>query len=140
MGPMTHKRPGWETRLAAEVEAAARRPFAWGQHDCATWAADVVAALTGEPSPAEAWRGRYTTALGGARLMRRQGWASLEAGGRDLLGAPLPVALLAQRGDLVLGPEPDTAFGICLGAVCAFIGPEGLRMVPLADCRMAWRI
>jgi hypothetical protein len=64
--------------------------------------------LTGGEDNAGLWRGRYTTALGGARVMRRLGWASLEEMGRSLLGEPRPAVLLARRGDIVLAcPSSD---------------------------------
>lgn len=129
----------WETRLAQAVEAARDLPFAWGSHDCATWAFDVVRDLSGGADYAAQWRGRYTTALGSHRILRKLGWASLEAGGRALLGDPLATPLLAQRGDMVLGGA-DPAFGICIGARAAFVGPEGLTFVPLSACHLAWRI
>jgi hypothetical protein len=129
----------WETRLAQAVEAARDLPFAWGSHDCATWAFDVVRDLSGGADHAALWRGRYRTALGSHRVMRRLDWASLEEGGRALLGDPLATPLLAQRGDMVLGGA-DPAFGICIGARAAFVGPEGLTFVPLSACHLAWRI
>ncbi len=131
--------PGWELRLAGAIEAARGRAFQWGQHDCAIWAFDLRRDLTGGGDVAELWRGRYRTAHGAARVMRRLGWSNLEAAGRSLLGDPLPSVHLAQRGDLVLaGSGPG--FGVCLGAQAAGIAPEGLVRVPLASCSLAWRI
>ena len=138
MGPMTRRTSGWEVRLYEQIEAATGRPFAWGSHDCATWAFDVAASLTGQPSAADAWRGRYRTARGAERVMRGLGWPDRLAMGCALLGEPLPSPLLAQRGDLVLGP--DTAFGVCAGARAAFIAPTGLIWLPLGACSHAWRI
>lgn len=128
---------GWEVILAAEIEAAQRLPFVWGAHDCATWTFDLVALLRGTASAADAWRGRYRTALGAERVMRRLGWPTMEAGGRALLGAPLDTPLLARRGDVVLC---DGAFGICTGARAALLAPDGLTMRPLRDCALAWRV
>ena len=129
----------WETRLAGAIEAARDMPFAWGRHDCATWAFEVVRDLTGGADHAALWRGRYSTALGSHRILRRLGWTSLEDGGRALLGDPLATPLLAQRGDMVLGSE-DPAFGICVGARAAFVGPAGLIYLPLTSCHLAWRV
>lgn len=131
--------PGWEHHLAEAIEAARTRPFAWGQHDCATWAFDLRRDLTGGEDVAVLWRGRYRTALGAERVMRRLGWPSFEAAGRALLGPPLPSVQLARRGDLVLaGSHPG--FGICLGARAAGIAPEGLTFAPFAACALAWRV
>ena len=131
--------PGWELRLAAAVEGARGRPFVWGQHDCALWAFDLRRDLTGGDDTAQLWRGRYRTARGAVRVMRRLGWSSLEAAGRDLLGAPLPSLHLAQRGDLVLA-NSGLGFGICLGARAAGIAPSGLVLMSLSACAFAWRI
>ena len=130
--------PGWELRLAAAIDAARDRPFRWGEHDCAIWAFDLRRDLTGGDDTAQLWRGRYRTARGAVRVMRRLGWRSLEAAGRDLLGEPLPSFHLAQRGDLVLA-RSGLGFGACLGARAAGIAPSGLVLVPLSACALAWR-
>ena len=129
----------WTTILAARLEAVRDLPFAWGRHDCATWAFDLRRDLTGGEDVAALWRGRYTTALGAQRIMRKLGWQNIEAMGRDLLGDPLATPLLAQRGDLVLGGE-DPAFGVCAGARAVFISPDGLVQLPLSVCSLAWRV
>lgn len=131
--------PDRQTRLILALDAARTMPFAWGCHDCATWAFDLRRDLTGGADHAARWRGRYRTARGAHRVMRRLGWESLEEMGRDLLGDPLSTPLLAQRGDLVLGGA-DPAFGICAGARAAFVAPEGLTFLPLSACLLAWRV
>ncbi|SEP02981.1 hypothetical protein SAMN04490248_12041 [Salinihabitans flavidus] len=131
--------PDCQTRLFLALDAARGRPFAWGVHDCATWAFDLRRDLTGGADIAARWRGRYSTARGAHRVMRRLGWESLEAMGRDLLGDPLATPLLAQRGDLMLGGA-DPAFGICAGARAAFVAPKGLTFLPLSACVLAWRV
>jgi len=136
---LTTRRPGWERRLVEAVEAAKGRPFSWGRHDCATFAFDLRRDIAGGYDVAALWRERYTTARGAVRVMRRLGWQSLEAAGRDLLGEPLPSVHLAQRGDLVLA-STGLGFGVCLGARAAGIAPEGMVLVPLSSCALAWRI
>lgn len=129
----------WELRLHAALEAARTTPFAWGRHDCATWAFDLARDLSGGADHAALWRGRYRTAGGCAKTLRTLGWTSLEEGGRALLGEPLDDPRLAQRGDLVLGGTPE-AFGVVIGARAAFVAPEGLVTLPLGSCRLAWSI
>lgn len=131
--------PGWERRLVAAVEAARDQPFCWGRHDCATFAFDLRRDIAGGYDVAALWRGRYRTARGSVRVMRRLGWSSLEAAGRALLSEPLHSVHLAQRGDLVLA-NTGLGFGICLGARAAGIAPEGLLLVPLSSCALAWRV
>ncbi|MBO6886366.1 MAG: hypothetical protein JJ869_22735 [Marivita sp.] len=129
----------WERLLAAAIDTARAKPFVWGVHDCPTFAFEVRMILTDGEDIAAHWRGRYTTALGGERVMRRLGWASLEDMGRTLLGEPKQSVLLAQRGDIVLA-DTGLGFGICNGATAVGIAPEGLATVPLTSCRLAWPI
>ena len=129
----------WERLLAAAIDTARARPFVWGIHDCPTFAFETAMILTGGQDTAALWRGRYATALGGARVMRRLGWASLEDMGRALLGEPRPTVLLAQRGDIVLA-DSGLGFGICTGASAVGMAPEGFANVPLTSCRLAWPI
>lgn len=128
----------WEQRLARMIAAGSDRAFAWGVHDCATWSADVVADLTGAPSMADAWRGRYGTARGADLLIAGMGFASLAAAVTARLGPPLPGPRFAQRGDVLL--HQDGAIGICVGAGGAFVGADGLAVRPIADCQAAWRV
>ena len=129
----------WERLLAEAVDAARTKPFVWGQHDCPTFAFETRTLLTAGEDTAALWRGRYTTALGGQRVMRRLGWTSLEDMGRALLGEPRPTALLARRGDIVLA-DTGLGFGICIGAQAVGMAPEGLVTVPLTSCRLAWAV
>ena len=129
----------WERLLAAAIETARVRPFIWGLHDCPTFAFETRMILTGGEDVAALWRGRYTTALGGQRVMRRMGWASFEKMANALLGEQRPSALLAQRGDMVLA-DNGLGFGICTGASAVGMAPAGLMTVPLTSCRLAWPI
>ena len=129
----------WERLLAAAIETARTKPFAWGQHDCPTFAFETRTALTGGEDVAALWRGRYSTALGGQRVMRRLGWTSLEEMGRALLGDPRASVLLAGRGDIALA-DTGLGFGICVGASAVGMAPEGLVTVPLTSCRLAWAV
>ncbi len=129
----------WERLLAAAIDTARARPFVWGVHDCPTFAFEVRMILTGGEDIAALWRGRYTTALGGERVMRRLGWSSLEDVGYALLGEPRPSVLLAQRGDIVLA-NTGLGFGVCSGAQAVGMAPEGLVTVPLTSCRLSWPI
>lgn len=129
----------WERLLAAAIDTARARPFVWGVHDCPTFAFETRMILTGGEDVASLWRRRYTTALGGERVMRRLGWASLEEMGRALLGEPRSAVLLAGRGDIVLA-DTGLGFGVCTGAQAVGMAPEGLVTVPLTSCRFAWHI
>jgi hypothetical protein len=129
----------WERLLAAAITTAGSKPFVWGLHDCPTFAFETRMMLTGGEDVAALWRGRYTTALGGARVMRRLGWSSLEEMGHALLGEPRVSGLSAQRGDILLA-DTGLGFGICIGASAVGMAPEGLVSVPLTACRVAWLV
>ena len=127
----------WECYLAEAIDVAHAKPFAWGLHDCVTFAFETRMTLTGGADMAALWRGRYSTALGGARVMRRLGWGSLEDMGHALLCAPRETPLLAQRGDIVLA-NTGLGFGVVIGATAVGITPEGLSFAALTSCRLAW--
>ncbi len=126
---------GWEVALVEEIDRARGMTFAWGRHDCATWAFDVRCRLTGI-NAAAAWRGGYGTAAGSVRAMRRLGWQTLPAMGCSLLGDPIQ-PLCAQRGDIVIC---EGAFGVCAGAVAVFVARDGLAHRAMGDVAMAWRV
>jgi hypothetical protein len=127
----------WERLLASVIDTARERPFIWGLHDCPTFAFETRMILTGGEDIAGLWRGRYTTHLGGLRVMRRLGWASPEGMGRALLGEPRATPLLAQRGDIVL-TDTGLGFGVVIGATALGLAPEGLTFASLTSCRLAW--
>lgn len=129
------RKDGWEAALHAAIADAA--PFAWGTRDCATWAFDIRRALTDIDAAAE-WRGRYRSARGAARMLRRLGVTSVEALAGKIMGPPLSPRL-AQRGDLVLSGEDD-ALGVCIGAHGLFLAPQGVTRRPILTCRAAWRV
>lgn len=109
----------WEPRLAAYLASVVDCPFVWGEHDCALHSANAVIAITGVDI-AERFRGKYSTAAGSVRALKRYGAGTLEA----TFDATLPVIgkAFAQRGDLVLH---DGMVGVCVGADAVFVGEDG---------------
>lgn len=124
----------WPVRLAEAVEEARCTPFAWGTHDCASWAFSVALRLRGEPPPP--WLGTYSSEIGAYRALRAHGLA-LEDMGTSILGPPMASPLMAQRGDVVFA---GGAYGIVVGADILQIGPEGLVARPVTDAVRAWRV
>lgn len=124
--------PDWEARLAAYLEPLRLRPFAWGQHDCCTFSAGAVRAMTGiDPMPE--FRGHYRTARGSMRLLRRLGRGDLAAT-LDAKFEAVP-ASLAQRGDIVMS---DGLLGICWGLFLIAVGQEGAREGLIRIERQRW--
>lgn len=124
------RRDGWEARLAHLEMAARARPFAWGEHDCCTWAAECVQAVTGT-DPLADLRGTWHSAEAAQAVLQRLG--GLRAAVDARLGEPLPSVHLAQRGDVVLLAVGNTmALGVCMGRVAVAPGPDGLVRIDMA--------
>ncbi len=127
----------WPARLLACVEAARTQPFAWGEHDCALWSANVVLQITGFDFGAR-FRGRYRTGGGAQRMIMRNGGLAMIA--TRALGEPRP-ALQAARGDVVLAcREEGPALGVAVDRRAAFVGHTGLQFLLLSECVNSWRV
>jgi len=92
---MTRKND-WPALLANYLLNTRKKPFQWGENDCCLFAANAIIAMGGDDVASDV-RGRYKTATGAARVLKRLGV-------RDM------VELLSQR----LG-EPDGK--ICRGSI-----------------------
>lgn len=139
---MTARRPDWPERLDAVVAAARARPFTWGSFDCALFAADGVAAVTGV-DPAARWRGSYGDAAGARHLLRNQGGlVALSDGIAHHHDWPRVPAARLGRGDVALVRLEDrtAALAVCLGTAFAMPGPCGLVSVARSRARFGWRI
>lgn len=131
----------WPGKLDLFIEEKRAQPFHWERNNCAFFAADWVALLTGVDL-ASSYREQVTSVRSAVKLMRNGG------GLLDLATAPLarwncpqvPVAY-ARRGDLVTTEtKHGPAFGVFLGHCGAFAGPAGLTFVPCDQLTQAWRI
>lgn len=130
--------PDWRGRLAAHLAASAGRPFAWGRHDCAIFAADCILAMTGE-DPAAPFRGRYRSFKGGLKCLRKAGFADHVALATARLEAVHPA--YARAGDLAMIATPDgAALGIVQGHRIYVLRPEGLATVDLMQADRAWAV
>jgi len=132
---------GWGARLDAVIQAATERPFSWGEHDCCTFAADCVDAVTGT----RLWPaglGAYTTSVGAQKAMFACGWQTVEDALDAVVGHRVPV-LMAQRGDLVLIPAEGFAGAAVIdmtGQFAVGVSHGGLLRVPVLDALAAWRV
>ncbi|GAB6125035.1 DUF6950 family protein [Humidesulfovibrio idahonensis] len=137
----------WPARLAHVVEAERLRPFDWGTADCCLFVGDCILAMTGI-DPASEFRGRYMTARGAQRCLRRYCGGGVEALAEKIAAEyrmPEILPKMAQRGDAVLLRTPECppegkSVGICVGVLMAAQGPQGLTMVPVERVLRAWRV
>lgn len=131
----------WRARYDALFDRIRRRPFAYGEHDCALGlAAAAVEAVTGA-DVAAAYRKRYHSRIGALRVLRNDGFANLA----DAVAALLPEIepARARRGDIAAIPD-DGPFGHSLGVVDGervFVLREtGLGTVDRAVMTRAFRV
>jgi hypothetical protein len=133
----SHTQP--DTRGAALqsfVHSRMRTPFAWGTHDCCTFAADWVLALTGVDHAADV-RGTYSDAAGALRTLEQLG--GIEAVGARAGEQILP--LMARAGDVgIIHAGERAMLGVCAGSVWLVTGTRGLAAHPLDAAQMAWRV
>jgi hypothetical protein len=129
----------WQARLNAYLARVWFRPFAYGAHDCALFAAGAVEAMTGV-DPAAAYRGRYATQADGMALLLVEGGAmSPIAHARMLFDQVEPA--FAQTGDLAAVETPEgRALGVVRGAVVYLAGRDGLVTLPVTRARHAFRV
>jgi hypothetical protein len=129
----------WRTRLAVYLAACREKPFAYGEHDCARFAAGAVEAVTGT-DPSAGLGIRYTTLLGGRRALAARGYRDPIAFVRERFEEIAPA--LARVGDLaVIETVTGRALAVVGGAVVFAPAPDGgLRMLPLTAAITAFRV
>jgi hypothetical protein len=132
--------PDWRPRLASHVAAGHDRPFAYGRHDCAMFAAGAVEAVTGRNPLRDLGSAPYSTLRGGLLALARSGYRAPLAYVRARVAA-VPVAF-ARQGDLALGESPEgAALGVVGGATVLVPGTTGgLAAVPLTDATSAFEV
>ena len=128
----------WQQRLAAHLMATRRAPFKAGVHDCATWAAGAVLAMTGEDLAA-GWRETYATEDAGFEALRAAGYEDHVAFAASLLPEVAPHE--ARPGDVVaVTTDGGPALGVVQGAHVYVAGAVGVRLVPRAQVTRAFRV
>jgi hypothetical protein len=131
------RQQNWAIALQNQISQFNEKPFAWGTHDCFTFAADCVLAMTGEDKMAKR-RGKYKTELGANKMLKKIG--GVEKAITSELGEPIDPKL-AQRGDVVCFITPlGYAAGICIGSKIAAPGFEKIKFSPMTQAVKAWSI
>lgn len=124
--------PGWRGRLDKALTDA-RKPFAWGSHDCCLGlVGPAVEAVTGEDIGAP-FRGQYSTAIGAIKALKAAGYDDLIS----LVAAHCPEAHPSQAriGDVAAFKSGDTgwALGVVIGARVAVLRPDGFGTLGLLE-------
>lgn len=132
--------PHWRPALFDYVHAVAAKPFAWGEHDCALFAAGAIKVMTGEDF-AGGYRGKYRTLAGGLRQVKRAGFANHADLAASILEEIHPSE--AQIGDIAAVEEDGAiGLGIIQGERIYVLRPgdAGIGTVSRMDAKRAFRV
>lgn len=128
---------GWELRLAAYIEEQRAKAFVWASHDCVTFAAGAVQALT-EGDADAILPIAYGNRRQGVDALRRLG--GLRGAVESVLGDALAPAR-ARIGDVGLVAGGGRRFlAVCNGATWLGPGPRELVAVGLLEAECCWRV
>lgn len=141
------RRLDWEPALVGWLQACERRPFAWGRHDCCSFAAGAVTAQTGIDFYAP-FRDGYRSPTGAMKLLKREGFDDIFGPFDKALGARR-APLLLRRGDVVSDGSRIGVVWYRAGPCALFVGGEtadvgtheiGLIARPLATMAFGWQL
>ena len=123
--------------LQQYLDTVRGRPYEWGVHDCAMFAANAVDSMRGTSYALKVQAFGATSARAYRALLR--GGRTLEAMTTEVLGAP--VIKKIEEGDVVLiGKGRRAALGIACPPVAFAAAPVGFIPVPLHTVTRVWRI
>ena len=142
---MLIRKETWDTGPFHEfLLERAKIPFAWGNNDCALFAADAIESITGVDIAPD-FRGKYTDQRGALKTIHAvTGGATVEdaaeycAAKAEMVEWKHP--LMAQRGDLVTVSDAGRIISgvIHLNGNIVAVGEDGLKVIPITSVRRAW--
>jgi hypothetical protein len=127
----------WPERLDALLRDRADWPFVWGVHDCCTFCADAVQAITGVDVMGTL-RQRYHSAFEALGLTQELG--GLKAAVSSVLGEPCSPALCTVGDVLLLSNDDREVVALCNGETAIVTGPRGLLAIASPHILAAWRV
>ncbi len=124
----------WEQALIDFIDSKRDEPFVYGTHDCCTFIAGAVEAMTGL-DPMSEFRDSYRSLASSVRALREIGHGDLEA----TIDAKFPIVSIsnAQRGDLAFF---DGSLGVIMDGWAWFVSDNGLDRVPRSFWIKAWSV
>lgn len=109
----------WQRRFNEYLASVRGKQFIWGEFDCCIFAADAVLAVTGEDLMYE-FRGKYSSRLEAAQLLRELGSGTLLSTIEDRMGPPIAGAF-GKRADVAVF---DNNLGLVTGRYGMFLVEE----------------
>lgn len=133
---------GWESRLAAAIEASRHRPYEYGVRDCLQFSLDCAAALTGiDVWPS--WQGRYSNRREALAIMARH-CGTFEEFFDWFFGAANRIDWrYARRGDIAAVAEATTGrkhLGVVNAGQIFGMAEIGFRACAVRIALCCWRI
>ena len=140
----------WEQDLAAFLQEAAHKPFAWGAWDCCLFVSEAIRIMMGtDIAEVKHFRGNYHTRIGAYALLGKLAPGRNFRDAIDRLAEDFGLPLwkhpaLAQRGDAVLvrDDQGTEALGIVDldGCRAVALSEKGLVRLPADRILLAWKI
>lgn len=131
----------WRKPFSDVIDSMNRVPFSWGDNDCAVGlVGNVLEAMTGK-NPAAEYKGRYSTAEEGLKIVKEAGFENLA----DFVASYLPEIHIseASMGDIVAVPSDDSlgyVLGIANGDRALIMTPRGVGSVDLLKAERAFKV
>ncbi|KTG23646.1 hypothetical protein AWR38_06350 [Idiomarina sp. WRN-38] len=126
----------WPTQLANFLLEKQKQPFEWGSNDCCLFAADAILAMGGR-DVAKDVRGRYKTAIGAHRIMKKLGAGSLVELLTQRLGQPDGV--ITRGSIIVVDSNGEQVAGVFYQKPWA-LTERGLQGMPLESVVQSWSL
>lgn len=126
----------WPTQLANFLLEKQKQPFEWGSNDCCLFAADAILAMGGR-DVAKDVRGRYKTAIGAHRIMKKLGAGSLVELLTQRLGEP--DGLITRGSIIVVESNGELVAGVFYQKPWA-LTERGLQGMPLESIVQSWSL
>ena len=138
--PALRRREDWQERLLETISRCRNVAFRWGVHDCASFTARCVQAMTGEDLLVP-YRADMNDLRSIAKRLHREGHRNLLGVVQAGLGESIQPAM-ARRGDIAMFRAGRWwSVGVCVGRdVVTAAKPFGVAAVALEQADHAWRI
>lgn len=132
----------WRSALAVYIDECMQKPFQWGEHDCALFAAGAIKIMTGEDF-AQPYLGKYKTLKGGLGLLKRKGFDNhAELAASKLEEIPVAMAAVGDLAAVRVSTSGFYALGVVNGPRIYLCRPDslGLGTADLLTAERAFRV
>jgi hypothetical protein len=130
--------PDWTERLWRTLDAAARKPFAYGIHDCIILSASCLDSMIRGGRYLEQAGRLYRDKRSALRLILRSGLDELVS---LHLGEPVSRGLVRSGDPGSVDLETGPAVGIVVNArIAVAASPTGVEFLPIERMRFGWRV